>query len=101
ASNAIGTAEVPDDLRVMISGTNPIGEDSYPIVGLTWLLVAQEMDDLAICEAVAEAAWYVTHEGQELAPELQYVPIAGGVVERVEGFIQSMTAEGESCYAGS
>lgn len=101
ASNAIGTAEVPDDLRVMISGTNPIGEDSYPIVGLTWLLVSQEMEDLSVCMAVADAVWYVTHEGQELAPQLQYVPIAGGVVERVEGFIQSMTAEGQSCYTGS
>lgn len=98
ASNGIGTAEIPEDLRVTISATAPEGEEVYPIVGLTWLLIRAEMDDLSTCIAVAEAAWFVTHEGQELAPDLQYVPIAGGVVERDEEFIRSMTAEGESCY---
>lgn len=100
ASNGIGTAEIPDDLRVTISATAPSGDGVYPIVGLTWLLVREEMDDLPVCKAVAEAAWFATHEGQELAPELQYVPIAGGVVEQDEEFIRSMTAEGEPCYGG-
>lgn len=101
SSNGIGSADIPDDLRVMISATNPSGKDTYPIVGLTWLLIRQEMEDLADCKAVAEAAWFVTHEGQELAPELLYVPIADNVVETNEEFILSMTAEGESCYEGS
>jgi phosphate transport system substrate-binding protein len=99
ASNGIGSATIPADLRVTISATAPSGVDVYPIVGLTWLLVRQEMDDLSVCKAVAEAAWYATHDGQKFAPDLQYVPIAGSVVEIDEEFIKSMTAEGQSCYS--
>lgn len=103
AQRAIASVEVPDDLRVSVSGENvtegPDGEPAYPITGLTWLLIRQQMDDLATCKAVAEAAWFATHEGQEFAAP-NYVPIAGEVQERDEEFIQSMEAEGQSCYEG-
>jgi phosphate transport system substrate-binding protein len=103
AQAAIASVEVPDDLRVSVSGENvtegPEGEPAFPITGLTWLLIRQEMDDLAVCKAVAEAAWFATHEGQEFAPP-SYVPIAGGVQERDEELIQSMEAEGQPCYEG-
>lgn len=103
AQRAIVAVEVPDDLRVSVSGQNvtegPNGEAAYPITGLTWLLVRQQQDDLATCKAVAEAAWFATHGGQEFAPP-NYVPIAGGVQQRDEEFIQSMEAEGQSCYEG-
>jgi phosphate transport system substrate-binding protein len=101
ASAAIAAAEVPDDLRVSISGLNvtegPEGQEAYPITGLTWLLIRQEMDDLATCKAVAQAAWFATHEGQEFAPP-DYVPIGGRTLEIGEEFIRSMEAQGQPCY---
>lgn len=103
AQAAIASVEVPEDLRVSVSGENvtegPNGEPAYPITGLTWLLIRQQMDDLATCKAVAEAAWFATHEGQEFAPP-NYVPIAGEVQQRDEELIQSMEAEGQPCYEG-
>ncbi len=103
ASRAIAAADVPDDLRISISAENitegPNGEEAYPITGLTWLLIRQEMDDLATCKAVAQAAWFVTHEGQEFAPP-DYVPIGGSTQKKDEEFIQSMEAEGQPCYEG-
>ncbi|MDX6379263.1 MAG: phosphate transport system substrate-binding protein [Rubrobacteraceae bacterium] len=100
ARAAIQAANIPDDLKVTISGTNLQGQGVYPITGLTWLLVRQQMDDLAKCKAVAQAAWYVTHQGQQLAPEMNYVQIPDNVVSTDEKFIQSMEAGGQSCYEG-
>ncbi|AHY45984.1 Phosphate ABC transporter, phosphate-binding protein PstS [Rubrobacter radiotolerans] len=92
--------EIPDDLRVTVSELEPTGEGVYPITGLTWILVRQQMDDLAECKAVAETAWYMTHEGQELAPEQNYVPVSDDINATNEEFIRGMEAEGEPCYEG-
>lgn len=100
ARAAIEAADIPNDLKVTISSTNPQGKGVYPITGLTWLLVRQQMDDLAQCKAVAETAWYVTHDGQKLAPDRNYVKIPDNVVSKDEEFIKSMEAEGQSCYEG-
>ena len=100
AKAAISNAEIPDDLRVTISETNPQGEGVYPITGLTWLLVRQQQEDLAQCKAVAKTAWYATHEGQESAPDLNYAQIPDKVVGKNEQFIKSMEANGTKCYEG-
>jgi phosphate transport system substrate-binding protein len=92
------SGEIPDDLKVTVSSLAPQGEGVYPITGLTWMLVRRDMEDLATCKAVAQTAWYVTHEGQELAPELNYVPIPDEIQTIDEAFIQEMEAEGEPCY---
>jgi phosphate transport system substrate-binding protein len=100
ARAAIEAANIPDDLKVTISSTNPRGEGVYPITGLTWIIVRQQEDDLAKCRAVAQMAWYVTHEGQELAPEQNYVQVPENVVSIDEEAIRNMEAEGQSCYEG-
>jgi phosphate transport system substrate-binding protein len=100
AGAAIQAANIPNDLKITISSTNPQGQGVYPITGLTWMLVRQQMDDLAKCKAVAQTAWYVTHDGQKLAPEQNYVQIPDNVVSIDEENIKSMEAEGQSCYEG-
>ena len=97
---AAEAGDIPDDLKVTISSLAPFEGDAYPITGLTWMLVRQQMDDLAQCKAVAETAWYVTHDGQEFAEDLNYVPISDDIVSTNEEVIKSMEAEGESCYEG-
>jgi len=98
ARAAIEAANIPDDLKLTISSTNPQGRGVYPITGLTWLLVRQQEDDLARCKAVAQTAWYATHGGQQLAPEQNYVQIPQSVVSIDEEAIRSMEAQGQSCY---
>jgi len=100
ARAAIEAANIPDDLKLTISSTNPQGQGVYPITGLTWLLVRQQEDDLARCKAVAQTAWYATHDGQQFAPDQNYVQIPENVVSRDEEAIRSMEAEGQSCYEG-
>ena len=98
ARAAIENTEIPDDLKITVSETAPQGQGVYPITGLTWMLVRSEMEDLAECKAVAETAWFVTHEGQELAPEQNYVQIPENVVKLDEEKIKGMKAGGEACY---
>jgi phosphate transport system substrate-binding protein len=100
ARAAIEAADIPDDLKLTISSTNRQGQGVYPITGLTWMLVRQQEDNLAQCRAVAQAAWYVTHDGQQLAPDQNYVQIPDNVVSIDEDFIKSMQAEGQPCYEG-
>lgn len=93
--------EIPDDLKVTISSLAPFEGDAYPITGFTWLLARQQMDDAAECKAVAEFAWYMTHDAQDLAPDLNYVPMPDNIVSTDEEFIKSMEAGGQKCYGGS
>lgn len=92
--------DIPEDLKVTVSSLAPFEGDAYPITGLTWMLVRSEMEDLAECKAVAETAWYATHEGQEFAEDLNYVEIPDDIVAINEETIKGMQAGGEKCYEG-
>ncbi|HET7479884.1 MAG TPA: phosphate ABC transporter substrate-binding protein PstS [Rubrobacteraceae bacterium] len=90
--------DIPDDLKVTISSLAPFEGDAYPITGLTWMIVRQQMDDLAECEAVAETAWYITHDGQDFAEDLNYVELPDDIVSADEKTIKGMEAGGKKCY---
>lgn len=97
---AASAGEIPNDLKVTISSLAPFEGDAYPITGLTWMLVRQQMDDLAQCKAVAETAWYVTHDGQQFAEEMNYVGIPEDIVSTNEETIRAMESGGQKCYEG-
>jgi phosphate transport system substrate-binding protein len=92
--------DIPGNLKVTISSLAPFKGDAYPITGLTWMLVRQQMDDPAECKAVAETAWYFTHDGQALAKDLNYVELSDSLVATDEKFIKGMKAGGQKCYTG-
>lgn len=97
---AASAGDIPNDLKVTISSLAPFEGDAYPITGLTWMLVRQQMDDLAECKAVAETAWYATHDGQKFAEDLNYVEIPSDIVAIDEETIKGMKAQGQKCYTG-
>jgi phosphate transport system substrate-binding protein len=100
AKAALQQGKIPSDLRVTVSTQAPFSGNAYPAVNYTFLLVQKKMDDLATCKAVAQTAWYITHQGQKLGPGLNYVTLPQSVVSRDEQEIKSMTAEGQKCYSG-
>jgi phosphate transport system substrate-binding protein len=100
ARSALEQGKIPSDLRATISTQAPFKGDAYPAVNYTYLLVQKKMDDLATCKAVAETAWYLTHQGQKLGPDLYYVTLPQSVVSKDEQEIKSMEAEGQKCYPG-
>lgn len=93
ATSLAANAPVPEDLRVSIVNTpDPHG---YPIAGFTWLLVAQEQPDPVKGKALVEMLWWALHEGQALAPELDYAPLPPNVVALAEAMIASITHQGQ------
>lgn len=73
---------------------------AYPIVSFTYLLVYQELNVIpgmtqATASAEIQFLWWVVHDGQELAPSLQYVPLPSSVVKIDEATIQSITFNGQ------
>jgi phosphate transport system substrate-binding protein len=72
--------EMPADFRVVI--TNAAGADAYPISGMTWLLVYEKQKDPAKGKKLVEFLQWMMHDGQKLAPELDYAPLPKPVVEK-------------------
>ena len=84
-SAAAAGVQMPDDFRVSI--TNAAGKDAYPISGFTYLLVYKDAKDAAKGKALVDFLWWALHDGQKLAPPLDYAPLpeAGGGEGAAEG----------------
>lgn len=81
ASATLAAVTLPENLRAFI--TDPEGENSYPIVTYTWILAYQTYDDPEKAKAVEAAIEYGLNEGQQIAPELGYIPLPPNVRQKV------------------
>ncbi|NLE11935.1 MAG: phosphate ABC transporter substrate-binding protein PstS [Actinobacteria bacterium] len=70
---AVGV-EFPEDLRFSVS--NSTGEQAYPIVGATWILVYEKMKDAAKVDALKAWLTWSLNEGTAIAEELGYAPLS-------------------------
>ncbi len=80
---------------------NAQDKDAYPIVSFTYLLVYKELYDIpgmtqAKATALVQYLWYVVHDGQQLAPGLEYASLPSNVVTIDEATIQSITFNGQT-----
>ena len=78
---ALSTATVPDDLRLSI--VNAPGPASYPIAGVTWLLVYENPQDAAKTEKLVAFLKWAETEGQKMAQDLNFAPLPENVKNRV------------------
>ena len=79
---------------------NAPGEQAYPIVSFTYLLVYKELNvvpDMTEAKATAlvQFLWWVVHDGQQLGPDLEYAQLPTNVVQINEASIQSITFNGQ------
>lgn len=81
ASETLGAVELPENLRAFI--TDPEGDNSYPVVTYTWMLIYGKYEDPEIAKAVEVMVEYGLNEGQEVAPEIGYISLPKNVRERV------------------
>ncbi len=81
ASATLAAVTLPENLRAFI--TDPEGNNSYPIVTYTWLLVYKTYDNPETAQAMETAIEYGLNEGQQTAPELGYIPLPPNVRQKV------------------
>ncbi|MCL2172281.1 MAG: phosphate ABC transporter substrate-binding protein PstS [Nitrososphaerota archaeon] len=70
--------------------------NAYPIVGFSYIMVYKELDDIPEmtqerATAICEFLWYVIHDGQNLAKQVNYAPLPSNVVEINSATIKSIT----------
>jgi phosphate transport system substrate-binding protein len=73
-------ARMPDNLRLYLP--DPEGEDSYPIVSLTWLLLYERYPDQQKSAALKRFLTWGLSLGQSYGPELGYIALPADVTSR-------------------
>ncbi len=81
AESTLAAVELPANLRAFI--TDPEGDNSYPIVTYTWMLVYKTYDDPDKAIATEAMIEYGLNQGQEVSAQLGYVPLPQNVREKV------------------
>ena len=85
---ATATATIPDDFR--FSMVNASGKDSYPISGVTWLLVYEQQKDAAKGKALVGFLKWALTEGEKQAKALDYAPLPDEVQKKVLARVESI-----------
>jgi phosphate transport system substrate-binding protein len=87
---------MPADFRVAL--VDAPGKDSYPVCGLTWLLVYKDQKDAAKGKALVSFLKWAMHDGQKMNAPLLYAPIPKAVVEKVDATLKQIQYKGKSLY---
>jgi phosphate transport system substrate-binding protein len=79
---------------------NAPGEQAYPIVSFTYILVYKELNVIngmtqSKATALVQFLWWMVHDGQQLGPALEYAQLPSNVVSIDEASIQSITFNGQ------
>ncbi|MGF1518796.1 MAG: phosphate ABC transporter substrate-binding protein PstS [Nodosilinea sp.] len=91
AANALLDEEVPEDFALLVP--DPTGEDSYPIVGLVWVMIYDSYEDDAKWQAMRDVfEWSLGPDGRALTEELLFVPLPDALVERVQEVFDGINA---------
>ncbi len=94
---AAGAAKtMPADFRVSV--VDAPGKGSYPIAGLTWLLVYKEQQDEAKGKALVQFLKWSLREGQKMEAALDYAPLPKPVADMVEKALRQITHKGKPLY---
>lgn len=74
--------QMPSDFRVSL--VNPIGENSYPIAGLTWILVYKNQKDKVKGEKIVRFLRWAITDGQKYADDLLYSALPQNLTKQIE-----------------
>ena len=88
---AAGVA-LPPDYRVSITDA----AKGYPVSSFTYLLVYKDAADTAKGTALLHFLWWSVHDGQKIAPGLDYAPLPAAAVQQVEATLKTLTVNGKA-----
>ena len=80
---------------------NTEGDQAYPIVTPTYLLVYKDLNVISgmtmeKATAIVQYIWYIVHDGQQLAPALEYATLPANLVQINEATLNSITFDGQT-----
>ena len=94
---AAGVAKsMPEDFRVSL--VDAPGKESWPISGLTWILVYRDQKDEARGKAMVRFLKWAIRDGQKMEAALDYAPLPKAVVEKVDQALKQISFKGKSLY---
>jgi len=79
---------------------NAPGDEAYPIVTPTYILLYQDLSvirgmDMNKATELVQFIWYVIHDGQQLAPALEYATLPANLIQIDEATLNSITFNGQ------
>jgi phosphate transport system substrate-binding protein len=84
---------MPDDLRLsIVDAEDP---EAYPIAALSFFILPQDAKQRSKADALGRFVWWALHDGQRLAPTLDYAPLPPEIVTRAERAVKGLRAEGK------
>ncbi|MFA6431384.1 MAG: phosphate ABC transporter substrate-binding protein PstS [Candidatus Margulisiibacteriota bacterium] len=86
-----GVSRIPSDFRGDI--LNMPGKTSYPISGLTWILVKKDMGNTEKAKALQNFLTWTMDKGQSYASALSYAPLPQSLKAKVQKSIDSMVTK--------
>jgi len=94
---AAGVAKsMPQDFRVSL--VDAPGKGSWPISGLTWILVYRDQRDEARGKEMVRFLTWAIRDGQRMEAALDYAPLPKAVVEKVDQALKRISFQGKSLY---
>lgn len=94
---AAGPAKsMPADFRVSL--VDAPGKESWPISGLTWILVYKDQKDEARGKAMVQFLKWAIKDGQRMAAALDYAPLPRPLVEKIDKALKQISFKGRSLY---
>jgi phosphate transport system substrate-binding protein len=88
AKAALGSAQLPADLIVWVP--DPDGQDAYPIVTFTWMILYKKYDNKDKLEALKSLVAYGLTDGQKDSEALGYVPLPEVVVSKAQAAVAGL-----------
>lgn len=89
SSKTLAAVQLPENFRAFIA--DPEGNDSYPIVTYTWLLVPKEFSDPAKAKAMEDVIKWGLTDGQKFSSDLGYIPLPKEVVDKVQPAVDAIS----------
>lgn len=82
AAIAAKSSTIPADFRV--SMVNADGENSYPIIGFTWVMIYKKQTNPGKGKKVVDFLKWAVHDGQQYTKDLLYAPLPQELVEKID-----------------
>ena len=101
-AGAVKQMKAPAGLAVDI--WNQPGDQAYPIAAFTYIIVYKDLNNLRSAQeaqALVDFLHWATHEGQSMAGEMDYAPLAPPVQKQVSAALNSLTFKGQPVKAST